>query len=262
MNEVVDFARRGHFETIDITGGSPELHPRLIPLIEKLSPLTPSLWLRTNLTLLTEDRFDRLLEICRDYRVVLIASLPSVNTSQTESQRGDGVFEKSIAALRRLNSCGYGLSGTDLTLKLVSNPSGAFLPASQSEAENKFRRELSNRWEIQFNQLLVLTNVPLGRFRRWLVQSGNYEPYMEKLAAQFNPVTIKGLMCRTFLSVSWDGYLYDCDFNQAVGLPLGRSKIHVSAMDKPPMGGPIATSDHCYACTAGAGFSCGGAIVV
>ena len=151
---------------------------------------------------------------------------------------------------------GYGEAGSGLELNLVSNPTGAFLSASQEQTEKKFRRDLKAGWGIVFNRLYAFSNVPLGRFRKWLIKSGNYEAYMGRLAERFNPSTISGLMCRTLVSVSWDGYLHDCDFNLAEGLFLGGRPIHVSKLEgSPPPGTPIAVGDHCYACTAGSGFT-------
>ena len=151
---------------------------------------------------------------------------------------------------------GYGQARSGLQLDLVSNPTGAFLPVSQAQAERKFRRDLGEKWGIFFNNLYTFGNVPLGRFRHWLVESGNFERYMQRLAAKFNPCTIEGLMCRTLVSVSWDGYLYDCDFNLATDLFMGGHKVHVAELEGPPAPGtPIAVSDHCYACTAGSGFT-------
>jgi radical SAM/Cys-rich protein len=167
------------------------------------------------------------------------------------------VLAASIAMLGRLNDLGYGLPGTGLDLHLVANPTGAFLPPSQCQAEKKFRRDLERRWGIVFTHLFTFANVPLGRFRKWLKDSSNFEGYMERLASAFNPATIEGLMCRTLVSVSWDGFLYDCDFNLAAGRPAaGTARLHISEAPGPPAPGePIATGDYCYACTAGAGFT-------
>jgi radical SAM/Cys-rich protein len=254
--EVIRFAERGAFQVIDITGGAPELHPRISELIGRLAPLTRRTMLRCNLTIVAEERQDDLLPVCQDHKVVLVGSLPSLNASQTEAQRGQGVFRKSLATLKRLNEMGYGRPGSPLELNLVSNPVGAFLPVNQAQAEQRFRRELREKWQIEFHQLFTFGNAPLGRFRKWLEETGNLEAYLRKLASGFNPCTLQGVMCRTLLSVGWDGFLYDCDFNLAKGIPLGGRKRHVSEMaGSPEPGEPIATSDHCYACTAGAGFT-------
>ncbi|MBW2392389.1 MAG: DUF3641 domain-containing protein, partial [Deltaproteobacteria bacterium] len=175
---------------------------------------------------------------------------------QAESQRGRGVFQESIAVLGKLNSLGYGQPDSGLELNLVSNPTGAFLPSSQDQLEKRFCQVLKNKWGIVFNNLFTFANVPLGRFRRWLEQSGNLEEYLQKLATSFNPCAIEGLMCRSLISVSWDGYVFDCDFNQAADLYMGGKKTHISDLKElPKPGEPIAVSHHCYTCTAGAGFT-------
>jgi radical SAM/Cys-rich protein len=179
-----------------------------------------------------------------------------LNEAQADAQRGSGLFTRSIETLRTLNSMGYGHEGTGLELDLVSNPAGAYLPSPQDKASKRFREVLLKKWGIVFNNLYVFANVPLGRFRTWLKESGNLGPYMARLAAGFNPCAVEGLMCRSWVSVSWDGYLYDCDFNLARGLPMGKGKMLVSEMPgPPPPGSPIAVADHCYTCTAGAGFT-------
>jgi radical SAM/Cys-rich protein len=256
VDEVIAFAQRGHFQVIDITGGAPELNPNLADMIERLSPLAPRIMLRSNLTALTDGKGDFLMDVFRKHRTVIVASFPSLNATQAEAQRGKGIFDKSIAALRNLNSIGYGHDGSGLELDLVSNPTGAFLPASQTQEEKRFRRDLQRKWGIAFNHIYTFANVPLGRFRQWLQHSDNLEKYLQNLASRFNPCAIEGLMCRTLISVSWDGYLYDCDFNLAKGLSMGGRRIHITEMDAPPKPGtPIAVSDHCYACTAGSGFT-------
>ena len=256
LSQVAVFAQRVGFKTIDITGGAPELHPKLVSMIETLSPLAQRLIVRSNLTALEDTHPDRFIDAFTRYGVVVVASFPSVNHAQTESQRGKGVFQKSIKALQRLNAVGYGKEGTGLELDLVSNPAGAFLPPSQAQAEERFRTFLNRKWGLVFNRLFTFANVPLGRFRQWLDQSGNFSHYMERLISSFNPCAIEGLMCRTLLSVAWDGYVYDCDFNLAKSLPMAGSKTHISEMQGPPKPGtPIAMADHCYTCTAGAGFT-------
>jgi radical SAM/Cys-rich protein len=256
MNHVIDYARRSGFKTVDITGGAPELNPDIKYLILRLSSFVPRIMLRSNLTALTGMEQNSLLDLCKEKRVALVASLPSLNEAQTEAQRGKGVFGKSIDTLRKINSVGYGQVGSGLEIHLASNPTGAFLPVSQAQAEKKIRQDLQTKYGVVFNDLYALANVPLGRFRRWLMASGNFEAYMKKLADRFNPCLVEGLMCRSLVSVSWDGFLYDCDFNLAVGLFLAGRKMHVSNMEGPPLqGSPIAVSEHCYACTAGSGFT-------
>ena len=259
--QIIAFAAKNHFISIDITGGAPELNPNIRELIAGLSPLTPRLMLRTNLTALRGKDWDSFIDYCMEHRVILIASFPSLNPAQTDAQRGEGSFEQIIASLKKLNSAGYGIEGSKLELDLAVNPTGAFLPDSQMGVEKRFHEILSRKWGITFNKLFTFNNAPLGRFRRWLSQSGNMETYLKKLEQQFNPCTAAFLMCRTMLSIDWQGYLYDCDFNLAAGYYLSGRKIHVTEMDCLPAGGsPIAIGDHCYACMAGAGFSCGGAL--
>jgi len=261
MDEVVAYAKRVRFETIDITGGAPEMNPHLGYLIERIAPLTPRLMLRANLTALAQQETDHLIGLCKAHHVVIVASLPSVNSSQTDYQRGSGVFEKSLAMLKKFNELGYGRPETGLELNLVSNPTGAFLPASQPQAEKKFKSHLERKWGIAFNNLFTFANVPLGRFLTWLKDSGNLEEYMQRLSSNFNPCAVENVMCRTFLSVSWEGYLYDCDFNQARGLCLTGHTRHVAEMTGfPEAGWDVAIGDHCYACTAGSGFTCCGSI--
>ncbi|MFC1825544.1 arsenosugar biosynthesis radical SAM (seleno)protein ArsS [Thermodesulfobacteriota bacterium] len=252
--EVVSYAARAHFETVDITGGAPELNPHLPYLIEQVSGLTDRVMLRSNLSALSP-RSD-LIELLKTCRVVIVASLPSLNESQADSQRGSGIFQASIETLRKLNALGYGQEETGLELNLVSNPTGAFLPSSQAQTEKRFRQMLDKKWGLRFNNLFNFANAPLGRFRQWLLQSGNLQKYIEKLVSSFNPCAVESLMCRSLISISWDGYLYDCDFNLARGIYMGGHKTHISEMSGPPSPGtPIAVADHCYTCTAGAGFT-------
>ena len=256
MEAVVSFARRFPFQVLDITGGAPELVPDLPFLVEGLAPLAPRLMLRTNLSALNGSAVESLLALCVARRVVLVASFPSTNPSQADAQRGAGVTEAGISVLKKLNAAGYGVEGTGLELDLVSNPVGAFLPVPQESAERKFRQDLLRKWGIAFNHLYTFANAPLGRFRTGLLRTGNYDRYLKTLTEGFNPSAVEKLMCRTLLSVSWDGFLYDCDFNLAVERPHGNRKIHVlDVRELPPSGAPIAVGDYCYACTAGSGFT-------
>ena len=253
---VVAYAERSRFDVIDITGGAPELNPNIERLIKKLSSLAPRLMIRSNLSALEGQNRGEMMGLLKDHRVVIVASFPSYNEGQADSQRGRGVFQTSIDTLKKLNALGYGQDGTGLELNLVSNPTGAFLPTPQGQMEQRFREVLKKRWGIVFNHLYSFANVPLGRFRQWLLKSGNLDSYLQRLASRFNPCALDGLMCRTLVSVSWDGTLYDCDFNLARDLPMGGKRTHVSSMEGPPEpGNPIAVGDHCYTCTAGAGFT-------
>lgn len=255
LKEVVAYAQRSRFETIDITGGAPELNPLLPELIQQIAAHTPRIMLRSNLSALNQ-HMNRLMEVLKSHRVVILASFPSLNLSQTDAQRGEGIFEESIAMLKALNAQGYGRDGSGLKLDLVSNPTGAFMPPSQQQIEKRYHQILDQKWGLRFNRLFNFANVPLGRFKQWLVQTGNYENYLRKLVASFNPCAIEGLMCRNQISVSWDGYLHDCDFNLAISLHMSGKRIHISEMPGPPKtGSPIMTADHCYTCAAGSGFT-------
>jgi len=256
VREVISYARRSQFKTIDITGGAPELNSNIGPLIEEISSLGSRIMLRSNLSALNDGTRDHLMTLLKNHRVVIVASFPSLNAVQTDAQRGDHIFRVIINALKKLNDMGYGHDGSGLELNLVSNPTGAFLPPSQAETDKRFREVLKKKWGIVFNNLFNFANVPLGRFRRWLDRTDNFDKYMGKLYSCFNPCAVDGLMCRSLVSVSWDGYLYDCDFNLAKGIFMGGQKIHISEMPGPPeTGSHIATADHCYTCTAGSGFT-------
>lgn len=261
MQAVIAYARRGSFQVADVTGGAPELVPDLDYLLTGLAREVPQVMLRTNLTALGDERRTHLLDLCQRLRVTLVASFPAVTASQFEAQRGAGVWTRSVERLRQLNGLGYGMPDSPLELHLAANPAGAFLPQGQAAAEKQFKRMLAQRLGLSFNHLYIFANVPLGRFKSWLEQSGNSREYLGKLAAAFNPQAVAGLMCRSLVSVAWDGVLYDCDFNQAAGLPMGGRRRHVSEMSEPPEAGCIiATGNHCFACTAGTGFTCGGEI--
>ena len=256
MAAVIACAERFGFATIDITGGAPELLPQLPGLLHSLAPLTPRLIVRTNLTALARPESAGLPDLYRELRVAIVASLPAINAAQAESQRGSGTWETSIAVLKRLNGIGYGIEGSGLELDLVANPTGAFLPAGQAQAERRFRQDLQRRYGIRFSGLYTFANVPLGRFRNWLEQSGNLDGYLQKLSGSFNPCTLPGLMCRSMISVDWDGFLFDCDFNLSLGLHHGGQKRHISELVALPAPGiPIPVGDHCYSCTAGSGFT-------
>jgi len=255
VDAVIAYAARSNFGTIDITGGAPELNLHLPRLIEDISPHAARIMLRSNLSAM-QDKLPDLVDLLQHHRVTIVASFPSVNIAQTDSQRGEGIFQESVAVLKQLNKIGYGSHKSNLVLDLVSNPTGAYLPPIQEQAEIRFHQILESRWGVVFNNLYNFANVPLGRFRDWLVKSNNLEQYLSKLSSSFNACAVEGVMCRSLVSVAWDGYLYDCDFNVARGLFMGGSKIHVSEMDGPPnQGSPIATADHCYTCTAGSGFT-------
>jgi len=256
VEAVIAYAERSGFESIDITGGAPELNPNIHRMIEGLCRYSKRVLFRSNLSALGNGTRDDLINLLKEKGIVIVASFPSLNEGQADSQRGQGIFKKSIDALLKLNAMGYGDIDTGLELNLVSNPAGAFLPGPQDPLEKRFRDVLMKKWGIFFNHLFVFGNVPLGRFRGWLEEKGNLESYLKRLSSNFNACAVEGLMCRRLVSVSWDGFLYDCDFNLAKGLPMGKQKTHVSAMSGPPeAGSAIACADHCYSCTAGTGFT-------
>lgn len=255
MDAVLRFAGRHDFSVIDITGGAPELVPDVGYLLENAARLAPTVMMRTNLVAFMEEECRDLLALCQRLGISLVASFPSINRSQADAQRGSGVWEKSVAMLKRLNSMGYGKSGTGLNLFLVSNPAGAFLPVDQCTAEQKFKADMAKKWGIEFSGLFTFANIPLGRFKTWLEQSGNYDAYMDKLSSGFNPATVEGLMCRNLINISWDGYLYDCDFNMAAGLPHSNSPVHIADAVRLAEGTPVMTDTYCFACTAGSGFT-------
>jgi radical SAM/Cys-rich protein len=224
-------------------------------LVRSLAPLTEELLFRTNLTALGRPEAAPLRRTLRDSKAVIVASLPSTNVAQTESQRGSGVFGRVLETLQLLNAMGYGQPDSGLSLQLTVNPTGAFLPADQCATERKFRLDLERRFGIVITGVYTFANVPLGRFRQWLERSGNLAAYMEKLVSSFNPATVGGLMCRSILSVAWDGRLYDCDFNLAAGQGLGGRDASLADLPLDFAGGDIPLGDYCYACTAGSGFS-------
>ena len=248
--------------TVDITGGAPELNPNFRWLVEQTHALGRHIMDRCNLSVLLIPSQSDLAEFLAAYRVEVVASLPYYRVSQTDAQRGEGIFDKSIEALRLLNQLGYGQEGSGLLLNLVHNPVGAFLPPKQEAIEAQFRKELRTRHGVEFNHLYTITNMPVSRFLQFLVESGNYEGYMERLANAFNPVAAAGVMCRYTLSVGWDGTLYDCDFNQMLDLPLDHGvPTHIRDFDPTQLHHrQIVTRNHCYGCTAGSGSSCGGSV--
>jgi len=251
---------RTDIPTLDITGGAPELNPSFRYLVTEGRRLGRRVMDRCNLTVLNLRPQADLVEFLAGHEVEIVASLPYWQPRETDAQRGEGVFEDSIEALRKLNAAGYGKGGR-LRLTLVTNPVGAFLPPRQAAIEADFKRELKRRHDVDIDAVFTITNMPISRFLGFLLQSGNYERYMRKLIDSYNPATIDGLMCRTMVSVGWDGTLYDCDFNQmldlAVALPGSR---HIRDFDLAAhTGRRIVTGRHCFGCTAGAGSSCGGA---
>jgi radical SAM/Cys-rich protein len=247
--------------TLDITGGAPELHPRFRDIVARARQMGRHVMDRCNLTITTLPNYADLPEFLAAQGVEVVASLPSYAAAQTDRQRGDGVFDASLRALRHFNTLGYGRPGTGLVLNLVTNPVGAFLPANQAALERDWTRELKRRYDVDFNRLFTITNMPISRYLEWLEQSGNVAGYMEKLVQAFNPATVEGLMCRDTISVAWDGRLFDCDFNQMLDVPVdARGPRTIADLMTAPaqLAHPVVTGPHCFGCTAGAGSSCGG----
>ena len=246
--------------TVDITGGAPELNPQFRFLVDEASKLGRHVMDRCNLSVLLLPSQADLAEYLAQNGVEVVASLPYFVAAQTDAQRGEGVFDKSIEALKKLNSLGYGREGTGLKLNLVYNPVGAFLPPPQAAIEGDFKRELDKRHGVVFNSLYAITNMPISRFLEFLLRTNNYERYMQRLIQAYNPVAVSGVMCRNTLSVGWDGALYDCDFNQMLDLSVGfGAPAHIRDFMLGKLDSRrIVTGQHCYGCTAGAGSSCGG----
>lgn len=251
------------FKTVDLTGGAPEMNPDFKWFVSEIKKLNRHIIVRCNLTIiLANKKYHDLPEFFKQHEIEVVSSLPFYTQDRTDRQRGNGVFEDSIKALQMLNAVGYGMEGTGLLLNLVYNPAGAFLPPSQIALEKEYKDALLERYNIQFNQLYVITNMPISRYLDYLLVSGNYSSYMEKLIQAFNPVAAANVMCRNTISVGWDGYLYDCDFNQMLDLKVGCSgSDHLSKYSSSTISQrEIILNQHCYGCTAGSGSSCGGAV--
>ncbi len=247
---------------VDITGGAPEMNAHFRWFVEECYKAGSTVMVRCNLTIIRANKkYYDLPEFFKKNKVHVISSLPYFSQSRTDSQRGDGVFEDSITALQELNKVGYGIEGTGLLLDLVHNPSGAYLPGPQEELEAEFKRQLKRKFDIDFNNLFAITNIPISRFLDYLIETDNYASYMDELSMAFNPSTLDGLMCRNTLSISWDGYIHDCDFNQMLELRSAVKGQHINDLNMEDlMSRKIVTNQHCYGCTAGAGSSCGGTV--
>jgi radical SAM/Cys-rich protein len=261
MAELLALTGATPFRLIDITGGAPELHPGFRHLLKELCSQGHAIQIRTNLTTLPEPSLREMIPLLKVRRVALVGSLPCYLEENVTAQRGEGVYQRAIAAIRLLNQNGYGID-EGLVLTLVYNPGDAFLPPSQQELERTYREELRSRFGLSFTRLIVLTNMPLGRFRRRLKREGGLESYLKTLREAFNPSTLPHLMCRHQISVDWDGTLYDCDFNLAIGRAVNHgAPRRLEAFDPVLLGKRrIVTGLHCFGCTAGAGSSCSGAL--
>jgi radical SAM/Cys-rich protein len=261
---VLDYLRASDVRRLDITGGAPELNPHFRRLVAGAAALGVHVIDRCNLTILEEPGQEDLAEFLAAHRVEVIASLPCYLEENVDRQRGKGVFEKSIRALRRLNALGYGREGGGLELGLVYNPQGPSLPPVQCSLEADYRRHLSERYGVVFTRLLTLANMPIQRFGSTLVTKGQFNDYMRLLRGAHRDENLESVMCRSLISVDWQGHVYDCDFNQMLGLPLrvnGTPRVRLAdLLGRDLEGNPIAVMDHCYGCTAGQGSSCGGAL--
>jgi len=261
MQLCLGILKNNSIKTVDLTGGAPEMNPNFRWFVKEIKALGKHIIDRCNLTIINANpKYYDLPEFFKEHEVEVVSSLPYYSASRTDSQRGDGVFESSIKALQKLNAVGYGIEGSGLTLNLVYNPSGAFLPTDQQTLEQQFKRQLLSKYNIQFNNLFAITNLPVSRFLDYLISSGNYDAYMEKLVNAFNPSAAADVMCRNTISISWDGFLYDCDFNQMLDLKIQNGQpAHLSNFDLEHLNNrSIILNQHCYGCTAGAGSSCGG----
>jgi radical SAM/Cys-rich protein len=263
MQQCLDVLQRHEeLKIVDITGGAPELNPYFRPFVEEIKKRNRHVIVRCNLTIiLANKKYHNLPQFYKQHGVEVVSSLPFYTQDRTDRQRGNGVFEDSIKALQLLNEVGYGQEGSGLQLNLVYNPAGAFLPPSQQALEKEYKEALRQRYGIVFNNLYVITNMPISRYLDYLLSSGNYEKYMEKLVQAYNGTAAANVMCRNTISVSWDGWLYDCDFNQMLDLKVACSAKHISQFDTALLNTrSITVNQHCYGCTAGSGSSCGGAV--
>lgn len=250
------------FKTVDLTGGAPEMNPHFRWFIEEIKKLNKHIIVRCNLTIiLANKKYHDLPDFFKQHGIEVVSSLPFYSKDRTDRQRGTGVFIDSIKALQLLNKVGYGIEGSNLPLNLVYNPAGAFLPASQVTLEKEYKEALKKDFDVVFNNLYTITNMPISRYLDYLLRTGNYEKYMDKLITAFNPSAALNVMCRNTLSIGWDGFMYDCDFNQMLDLKVATSQEHISQFNAPELlNRSIILNQHCYGCTAGSGSSCGGAV--
>jgi radical SAM/Cys-rich protein len=264
MQHCLDVIKNTTIDTLDLTGGAPEMNPNFRWFVEEASKLgVQDFIVRSNLTIiLANKKYHDLPDFFAKHNIHVISSLPYYKREKTDKQRGDGVFDSSIKALQMLNKVGYGMPNSNLKLDLVYNPSGAFLPTDQMALENDFKKALKADFGIDFNSLFAITNLPISRFLEYLIESDNYEDYMYALVEAYNPKAVANVMCTNTISVSWNGYLYDCDFNQMLDLKITTQEKHISEFNLESLSKrTISISQHCYGCTAGAGSSCQGAVI-
>lgn len=261
MKECLKALEKSKAHTVDLTGGAPEMNPDFRWFVEQLSSMGKKIIVRCNLTIIVANKkYYDLPDFFKKHHVEVVSSLPYFNEKKTDAQRGDGVFTASIKALRMLNDVGYGVEGSGLDLHLVYNPNGAYLPGNEGELEAQFKRKLKKNFDIEFNNLFAITNLPVSRFLDYLIASGNFIEYMDKLVSSYNTAAAENVMCRNTISIGWDGYLYDCDFNQMLELKVDiPSRPHISEYNEEELNNrEIIVNQHCYGCTAGSGSSCGG----
>lgn len=261
MQACLKFISDAKASTVDITGGSPEMNPHLPMLIEELRKISTvkRILVRTNMTLLTTDKYQHLLDLFKMNKIELVGSLPCYGEENVNAQRGDGVFNNNISVLKLLNRIGYGKEKTGLILDLVYNPGGAFLPGPQAELQAAYKEQLENNYGIEFNHLFTITNAPCGRFKEDLKKSGEFDAYMKVLIDNFNKDNLKKVMCVSQVNIGWDGAVYDCDFNQVLGMRIGSPKT-IADFTPDELLCEVLPDDHCYCCTAGAGSSCQGSL--
>ena len=263
MDQCLDVLEKTKIKTLDITGGAPEMNPDFRYFVSEANKRgTEEIIVRSNLTIIRANpKYYDLPEFFKENHVRVCSSLPFYKADKTDRQRGEGVFKDSIEALQQLNKVGYAKEGSRLFLDLAYNPTGAFLPGDQMQLQRDFKKELKDHFDVEFNNLFTITNIPISRFLDFLIESGNYEEYMEKLVNAFNPAAVPGVMCRNTISIDWQGNLFDCDFNQMLGLKTeSKAGQHISTFNVAKLEDrEIVTNNHCFACTAGAGSSCQGA---
>lgn len=263
MNQCLDVIKKTGAHTLDLTGGAPEMNPNFRWFVEEASKAgIKDFIVRSNLTIIRANKkYHDLPDFFKKHNVHVVSSMPHWTRGKTDKQRGDGVFDKSIKALQMLNDVGYGIEGSNLKLDLVYNPSGAFLPGDQQALENDFKKALKDDFNIDFHSLFAITNLPISRFLDYLIASENYEDYMFALVESYNPAAVENVMCTNTISISWDGWLYDCDFNQMLNLKVNSKIKHVSEYNEELLQNRnIIINQHCYGCTAGAGSSCQGVV--
>ena len=263
MQQCLDVIKKTGAHTLDLTGGAPEMNPNFRWFVEEAAKAgIKDFIVRSNLTIIRANKkYYDLPEFFKKHNVHVVSSMPHWTRGKTDKQRGDGVFDKSIKALQMLNEVGYGMEGSNLKLDLVYNPSGAFLPGDQIALENDFKKALKDDFNINFNHLFAITNLPISRFLDYLIASENYEDYMHALVEAYNPMAVENVMCTNTLSISWDGNLYDCDFNQMLNLKVNSKVKHISEYNEELLQDRnIIINQHCYGCTAGAGSSCQGVV--